>query len=73
MAKTSDNKSQFVCNDYVLKEIDISARKQVNSFNVKSAWCCVVTHDKKFLITAPAGYNCINRKWSMRTKKELHT
>ena len=57
------------------KELDISARKQVKNFPVKSARCCAVTFDNKFLVTADYGNgeNCNITKWSVRTKKELHT
>ena len=47
--------------------------KQVNSFNVKKAIRLVVTHDKKYLITAECGKNCWLTKWSVRTKKKLNT
>ena len=73
MAKTFDNKSQFVCdNSGGFKELDISKRKQVNSFPVKNAVCFVVTQDSKFLITSEDGFNCVLTKWSVRTKKQLH-
>ena len=62
-----------MCNGYTFKELDISIRKQINSFNVKSAVFCVVTHDNKFLITADRGQPCNLTKWSIRTKKRLHT
>ena len=52
MAKTSDNKSQLLCDlDGRFKELDISKRKQIKSFPVKSSRYCVVTCDNKFLIT----------------------
>ena len=55
------------------KELHIPTRKQVNSFAVKSALCCVVTHDNKFLVTAENGENGPLTKWSVRSKKQLHT
>ena len=74
MAKTLDNKLQFVCDYYgYFKELDISTRKQVNSFKVKSAICCVVTCDNKFVITAEDYTNSVLTKWAIRTKKQLHT
>ena len=74
LEKTLDNKSQFVCGYYgEFREFDISTRKKVNSFTVESARCCVVSHDNKFLITVEYGYNYILTKWSVRTKKQLHT
>ena len=59
-------------NNGSFRELNISARKQVNSFNAESAVLCVVTHDNKFLITAK-DRTPILTKWSVRTKKELHT
>ena len=74
MAKTTDNKSQFVCGSHGdFKELDITTLKQVNSFNVKSAKCCVVTYDNKYLITAEDAEGCNIKKWSIRSKKLLHT
>ena len=74
MAKTFDNKSQFLC-DIIgsFKELDISTRKQANRFDVKSARCCVVTYNNEFLITASNEKNCVLTKWSIRAKKQLHT
>ena len=54
-------------------ELDILTHKQANRFNVKSARCCVVTHDNKFLITASNEDNCLLTKWSIRAKKQLNT
>ena len=61
------------CGRGCFKELDISARKQINSFNVKSAKYCVVSHDNKSLITAEDGQNCLLTKWSIRSKKQLYT
>ena len=55
------------------REIDISTRKLLNTFPVKSAQFCVVTFDNKFLVTAEHGMECRLTKWSVRTKKELYT
>ena len=55
------------------KELDISTFKQLKSFLVKSARCCVVTFDNRFLITAANEENCVLTKWSVRSKKQLHT
>ena len=55
------------------KELDIVVCKQVNSFNVKSTRFCAVTHDDKFLISAIDEENCVLTKWSVRTKKQLHS
>ena len=66
-------------NDSSFRELDISTCKQVNSFNIKSVVWCVVTHDNKFLITIAneekfkIGEIFIVTKWSIRTKKLLHT
>ena len=74
MAKTFDNKYLFVCDaDGCHKELDISSLKPVNSLPVKSAILCAVTFDNKFLITADDGDDCKLTKWSIRSKKELHT
>ena len=74
MDKTLDNKTQFVgFRNGGFKEFDIPTRKQVNSIPVKNARICVVTHNNKYLITATIGTNCNLTKWSVRTKKELHT
>ena len=74
ISKTSDNKSQLVCdNTCGFKELDISARKQVNSLPVKSAVVCVVTHDNKFLITAGGKNKSVLTKWSVRSKKLFNT
>ena len=54
------------------KELDIPTRKQVNSFNVKNAVCCVVTNDNKSLITAENKKYCFLTKWSVRSNKQLH-
>ena len=54
-------------------EIDISTCNLVNSYNVKSAICCAVSPDNKFLITAEDELNGILTKWSVQSKKELHT
>ena len=72
MAKTSDNKTQYVC-DYNgdTKEIDIRTHKQVKNFQVNNAVYCVVTHDNKSLIIAECGKNCWLTKWSIRSKKKL--
>ena len=74
MTKTPDNKSQFVCcvsGGFV--ELDIPTRKQANSFNVKNTRVCVVTHDNKFLITTENKIRPNLTKWSIRSKKQLHT
>ena len=55
------------------RELDIPTRSQVNSLPVKSAVCCVVTHNNKFLITAESAFNGCLTKWSIRSKKELYT
>ena len=74
LAKTYDNKSQFVCaNDGGFQELDISTRKQVSNFNVKNARCCIVTYNNRFLITAEDNLNCNLTKWSIRAKKQLNT
>ena len=73
MAKTPDNKSQFVCNIGDFRELDLSTHKQLIRFNVGFVVLCVVTHDNKSLITASNEYNCYLTKWSLRTKKRLHT
>ena len=73
MAKTLDNKSQFVCdNSGLFLECDISTCKQVNNFKVNSVTRCVITYDNKFFITVGSGYDCVLTKWSVRTKKQLH-
>ena len=72
MAKTFDNKSQFVCDEYCnFKELDIPTRKQANRFNVNSAVFCVITYDNN-LITAAFGKKCVLTKWSIRSNKQLH-
>ena len=74
MAKTPDNKSQFVCaSDGTLIELDIATRKQVNSFNIKDAKECAVTLDNKSLIIGPNEKNCFLTQWSIQSKKQLHT
>ena len=74
MDKTLDNKSLLVCDFYGgFTELDISARKQVNSFLVKSAIKVVVTHDNKSLITAKYERKCNLKKQSVRSKKQLYT
>ena len=80
MCKTSDNKSQFLCDRYGgFKELHISTRKLVNvsdvqwSTSVKDAMSCVVTHDNKFLIVSDGRSFCTLTKQSVRTKKEIHT
>ena len=80
IARTFDNKSQFVCDwSGSLKELYISTRKQVNSFkqvdgfNLSSTRCCAVTHNNKYLITAECGMTRDLTKWSIRSKKQLHT
>ena len=55
------------------RELDISRRKQINSYKIKSAVLFLVTHDNKFLVTAKDEYNCVLTKWSIRTKKQLYT
>ena len=74
-----------MCDDKgVFKELDILTRKQVNSLPVKSATCCVVTYDNKFLVTAEyvsRYYPTTDEdkkkgkltKWSIQSKKQLHT
>ena len=82
MAKTPDNKSQLYCDAQGhFIELDIPSRKKVNSYEIngkrevkgKSSKRCVVTHDNKFLVTAEYGKNVHLTKWSVRTKKQLHT
>ena len=74
IAKTLDNKSQYTCGHKGhFRELDISTYKQVNSYAVKNARFCLVTHDNKFLITAEHGNNGNLTKWSIRSKKELNT
>ena len=76
MAKTSDNKTQFLCDgNFKLKVAELSTLKPVKGFREKDAFYCVVTHDNQFLITADHSFNGHNGtliKWSMQTKKQLH-
>ena len=74
MAKTPDNKSQFVCSTKGgFRELDISTCEKVNSFNIKMiVSCCVITYDNKYLITADKKIKAVLTKWSVRTKKKLH-
>ena len=54
-------------------ELDILTCKKVNSLPVKSVGVCVLTHNKKSLITAENGGNCNLIKWSTRSNKQLYT
>ena len=56
-----------------LKELQISTRKQINSFPVKGTIYCAVTRDNKFLIAVGNGKKSNLTKWSVRSKKLLHT
>ena len=67
------NHSLYVIFGGFFRELDISTRKRVKSFLVKDAGLFVVPHDNKFLITADFGVNGFLTKWSVRTKKQLHT
>ena len=63
-----------MCDDHEkFRELCISTHKQINSFPVYDARCCVLTHDNKYLITATHVMDCDITKWSLRSKKELHT
>ena len=85
LAKTIDNKSQFMPDYYTggFVELDISTRKQVSRFPSKGRTIFVVTPDNKSLITVEWKYEggsswsstqiCILTKWSIRGKKHLHT
>ena len=61
-------------NDGRFIELDIATHMQVNCFKLKfCAIQCVVTHDNKSLITAEFVAFGILTKWSIRSKKKLHT
>ena len=75
IAKTNDNKSQFLCGYHTgFIEIHIPTRKKLRSYTKQRPSRCVVTHDNKFLVTYENknGIGFIT-KWSVRTKKKLHT
>ena len=63
IAITHDNKSWFMCDGYGnFKELDISKRKQINSFPLNSATYCVITSDNKSLITVEYGNEDLSLK-----------
>ena len=83
MAKTPDNKSQLACSNGAIIELDIPTRK-IKSLPRINARFCVFTFDNKFLVTAANETNVLTfynptvkknvlTKWSIRSKKELHT
>ena len=62
-----------MCTWSEFKELDISTFKPVNSIPVKIFRELCFTHDNKSLITAEFATNAVLIKWSLRTKKELHS
>ena len=71
IAKTPDNKSQFVSSpNHNFREINIPSLREVYKLPNIGERICVVTYDNKILVTA---YRYKLTKLSIRTKQRLHT
>ena len=74
MAATYDGKSLFLCDQSSgFKEFDLSTYKEVKNFNILNPERVVVTYDNQFLITTVYYEKDNLTKWSLETKKKIHT